>query len=717
MAGLKKHKINESYIYYDFPFDKIYETSRKEASRKKPVFFIHKYFARRTTCNFRLMLLSMLSDKNDDVWEKFYTQCKLDSDTKIRILDPFMGGGTTIYESLRLNALVIGNDLQPISKMVTLAEILPMDKKSLSNDLIKLEKKIGKKIKEYYKTECPCCHHEADVMYNFHTKIIHKDSQKINLFSSHIIALKNQDYVFVCPECFEVVHNHKNKTGELVCPKCHGILNDNNNSNIKHGSVLIDGEWFQLLNLKNKYGYPFESEIVAIEYYCPHCKVHDYKTPSQDDIELYLKACQDFEKEHKKIPDVEIPIGYNTNQIINHGYKKFSDLFNKRQLLCLSLLLDEIEKLEDEKNKFWFIVAFSGMLEMNNMFCRYQANATKISNIFFNHAYVPICMPTENCIWGTTLGTGTFIKTVNKIIKGKQFSENVYDIYADKERSDKIYSGDVVLFDSAPSYDQLSVDKPFITCSNSESLDFIKDKEIDIVLTDPPYSDNVMYSELLDFFHSWLHLSEYAREKLDFYKPLTSKSDEIVVNKFKNKTYESYSDGLKKVYTECCRVLADDGVLAFTYHDKNIAGWKSIYQSLVDSGFQITTTYPIHSESRTGAHTSSKESIAFDMFLVCNKKQVNQSITDEEIMNIVMDKLTLYIKRLNKVEAELTKPDIINMFIALLFSILSTCENDSANGCMRFDKLYNNNQEILKNLEVVNLVEKRIGWWGSLHKI
>ena len=107
MVNLKKHNMNESYIYYDFPFDSIYETSRKEASRKKPIFFIHKYFARRTTCNFRLMLLSILSNRSDDVWKRFYSQCKLSKSDNIKILDPFMGGGTTIYESLRLNANVI----------------------------------------------------------------------------------------------------------------------------------------------------------------------------------------------------------------------------------------------------------------------------------------------------------------------------------------------------------------------------------------------------------------------------------------------------------------------------------------------------------------------------------------------------------------------------------------------------------------------------------
>lgn len=717
MVNLKKHKINESYIYYDFPFDNIYETSRKEASRKKPIFFIHKYFARRTTCNFRLMLLSMLSDKNDDVWKSFYSQCKLPSSDNIKILDPFMGGGTTIYEALRLNANVIGNDLQPISKMVTLAEILPIDKKGLNNDLKILEEKVGNRIKNYYKTKCPHCHETADVMYNFHTKTLTTENEKIKLFSSHIIAVKNKNFIYVCPNCLEVVTSTKNNNDELICSKCQCVLNAENDSNVKSGKVLINGEQISLMSLKNKYGYPFDSDIVAIEYYCPHCKSHDYKTPTIDDINLFQKACDDFNTLHKKIPNIEIPTGYNTNQIINHGYKKFSDLYNKRQLLCLSILLDEINKIENENNKFWFNVAFSGILENNTMFCRYQSNATKISNIFFNHAYVPICMPTENCVWGTTLGTGTFIKTVNKIIKGKIFSENVYDICADSTKSNKIYSNDVVLFDNANTYEELSVDKPYINCSNSENLSFIKDKDIDIVLTDPPYSDNVMYSELLDFFHSWLYLSDYAKKNLGFDSPLTPKLDEIVVNKSKNKNHESYSNGLKAVYTECYRVLKDDGIMAFTYHDKNIDGWKSIYKSLADSGFQITTTYPIHSESRTGAHTSSKESIAFDMFLVCNKKISNLNLDDTEIINTVMKKLTSNIKRLNSINAELTKPDIINMYIALLMSVISTCENDSKKGCKRFEKLYENNKELLENLEVTNLVTKRTGWWASLHKI
>ena len=714
---LEKHNIKNSYIYKDFPFDKIYETSKKEASRKKPIFFLHKYFARRTTCNFRLMLLSMLSNNDEDVWDKFYNQCRLSEKENITLLDPFMGGGTTIYEALRLNMSVIGNDLQPISKFVTLAEILPLDEKRLKEDFKELENKVGEKIKKYYKTQCPCCKESADVMYNFHSKIIKYKNNEISLFSSHIISKRGKDYTYVCPNCNEVVTT-KCENDFLACPKCESIFNLKDDSNVKNGKIKVENEEISLLNLSRESGYPFESRIIAIEYYCPHCKNHGYKTPTKDDEMLYKKACEKFDSlTNKKIPNIKIPDGYNTRQILNHGYHNFSDLFNKRQLLCLSELLKGIEEIKDEQNKFWFLVTFSGILEMNNMFCRYQANAYKISNMFFNHAYVPICMPTENCVWGTTLGTGTFVKTINKILKGKEFSKNIYDIYADNKHSDKIYNGDRVLFNVANDYNELSKEKPLLTNMDSRNLEYINDKSVDIVLTDPPYSDNIMYSELLDFFHSWIYLSDYARNKLGFNTPLTPKSKEIVVNKAISKDYDNYSSGLESVFKECYRVLKNDGVMAFTYHDRKIDGWKSIYKALINSGFIITAAYPIHSESRTGAHTSSKESIVFDMFLVCNKKnEVCENFNEQNLINKIRNTFDKYIIKLNKINAELTNPDIDNIFISQLISKISCMNLNLEEADEVFERIYNRKDEILANTEINNLVGKRTGWWAESHK-
>ena len=145
----------ENAFKADIPFDIMYQPSRKEASRKKPVFFIHKYFARRITANFRMSLLGFISNECDDISKMFYEKSELRED--ITVLDPFMGGGTTILEALRFGCKVIGNDLQPLSLFVTKGLVEDIDETKVKNEVVKLNKNVGERIKKYYKTKCPCC--------------------------------------------------------------------------------------------------------------------------------------------------------------------------------------------------------------------------------------------------------------------------------------------------------------------------------------------------------------------------------------------------------------------------------------------------------------------------------------------------------------------------------------------------------------------------------
>lgn len=718
------HNISSSSLYNpsileDFPFDKIYEVSRKEASRKKPIFFIHKYFARRPTCNFRLALLSLLFEKGTDVWSQFYDSHQLSDKNPLTILDPFMGGGTTIFEALRLGAQVIGNDLQPLSKFVTEAEIRPLDAKKLKEQLSLLENKVGKKIQSYFKTTCPECGKEADVMYNFHVKQAKTCSScKVHdLYSSFIIASKKGTYTLCCPKCNNLF-THDFQNGKATCSRCHFTIDSPNEGFVNHGIFTCPDceETFNLRDLDSSSGYPKKTKIIAQEYYCNHCQSHGYKEFTETDLEIHKKAIQDFSKLKNEIiiPNQFIPEGYNTNQMINHGYKYFKDLFTEKQLLCLGLLLKEIDSLEDEDAKFWFMLAFSASLEMNNTFCRYQHNAYKIANIFFNHAYVPISMPVENNIWGTKLGTGTFLKAVNKIIKGKEFNNHIYDISVKNGKSGKIFSYDKVNANPVTTYEKLTVHNPLITNGDSRKLGHIPDKSVDIILTDPPYGSNVMYSELIDFFHVWLSSTNFGK-KIGFDTPTSPKAEEVIVNHVQNKSFDDYSKGLSEIFKEGNRVLKDHGFLVFTFHDNSLDGWKSVISSLVNSNFQLVAAYPIHSETRTGAHTSAKNSIAFDIFLICKKRMdlPNENISIEEMANQALEMTNHFVKRLNDINAEITIRDIENIFISQFFVHCFKDEDSWEKIGDIMDKI----QEILKQLNEIftdyHIVDKRSGWWSK----
>lgn len=712
------------------PFEDLYQPSLKEASRKKPVFFIHKYFARRITANFRMALLDYIYDDNE-ILQHFYEPSS-EKGKGVTVLDPFMGGGTTVFEALRFGCNVIGNDLQPLSLFVTKALVEPVNEEAVNAAVKHLEKTVGERIRSYYKTTCPCCGKQSDVMYAFHVKKAYTDSQckQHRFFSSFVIAYKKDEFTVVCPECGKL-HKTKFENGRFDCD-CGWVLKSPKDSYIKNGVFECPDchEHKVLTEYGAESGYPFATDIIAIEYYCPHCKSHDYKSPDDEDIFLQNKAHKDFLELESTlpIPQQNIPVGYNTNQILNHGYRKFKDLFNERQLLCLGLLLKGINSIEDKDTQLWLQLAFSGMLEMNNMFCRYQQNAYKICNIFFNHAYVPITMPVENCVWGTKLGTGTFIKTVQKILRGKKFNRNIYDLKTrqisnGRYDSIQVENGDTVQAIPVSDYAKLSCNNPLLHCSDSRNLSFIPDESVDLVLTDPPYGANVMYSELIDFFHVWNYQSSIS-EQIGFTTELSPKINEIIVNPVAGKDFACYQNGITAVLSQCYRKVKDNGYLVFSFHDKSLDSWLAVLESINNAGFVLTKCYPVQSETRTGAHTSGKNSIGIDIMLVSKKisKELTQlTFATDEILNNALvntrNKIIEILDRFRTVSAELTAPDIQNIAIALFFAELPHYHSfDDFSKKSAIGKL----QDLLNNIESVagdfEITKKRNGWWSELYR-
>ena len=213
-------KPKKLYFGAEMPFAEMYQACRKEASRKKPVFFIHKYFARRITANFRMALLGLLSKEGDDIYRQFYEpSCNRKELSQLTVLDPFVGGGTTAFEALRFGCKVIANDLQPLSYFVTKALVEPIDEKRVKAAVKKLEASVGARIKGYYKTTCPKCGKDADTMYAFHVKKAVAENGGIpnRLFSSFVIAYKKDTFTVVCPRCGKA---RSNRLGSSPAPPC-----------------------------------------------------------------------------------------------------------------------------------------------------------------------------------------------------------------------------------------------------------------------------------------------------------------------------------------------------------------------------------------------------------------------------------------------------------------------------------------------------------------
>ncbi|MBC8418552.1 MAG: DUF1156 domain-containing protein, partial [Desulfobacterales bacterium] len=115
-------------IEESFPVVEINRLAIPERNAFKPIYQMHKWFARRASCVFRAILLSAMKPAGTDIMGEFYKDHTNDPDTKgVRILDPFMGGGTTIVEALRLGCHVTGIDLSPVAWFIVKTEVEPVD--------------------------------------------------------------------------------------------------------------------------------------------------------------------------------------------------------------------------------------------------------------------------------------------------------------------------------------------------------------------------------------------------------------------------------------------------------------------------------------------------------------------------------------------------------------------------------------------------------------
>jgi adenine-specific DNA methylase len=138
--------------------------------------------------------------------------------------------------------------------------------------------------------------------------------------------------------------------------------------------------------------------------------------------------------------------------------------------------------------------------------------------------------------------------------------------------------------------------------ASATGLPHLADHSVTAVIVDPPYDDNVQYSELADFFYVWLKRTQGHRRPEWFSTYLCEHDQEAVVNtsRFKKnhaKTKDAKSEArlfyrklMTDSFAECRRILRDDGVLTVMFTHKKQEAWEALFNSLIEAGFTITAT-------------------------------------------------------------------------------------------------------------------------------
>jgi adenine-specific DNA methylase len=646
-----------------FPIERVNEIAEKEGRAKmyyRPIYTMHKWWARRLGCVFRTISLYTLLDDPEKVsvfepghegstlvsygddadgesdldvasllervdmtdpeslWELYPKDVRIEDK---KILDPFMGGGTSLVEASRFGAEVVGNDLNPVAWFVTKKELEAGQTVigELEEAFEQVKDDVADEITQYYKTPCPNGDHDADVMYNFWVKELDCVScgHTVPLFKDYRIAAgryENDDkYNVLCPDCGSVTLVDDWQS-EGVCNDCgHGFVP-------KEGNVSRGGK-YNCPDCGQKYAITdaiqeqggYDLRLYAVEYYCDHCdeagkekSVHKgYKKAIAEDVSLFEEAKEEWgnsEDLHEYSPSEDIPPGHMTserNPVFDHGYSKWIDMFNERQLLAFSKILQSIDQIEDQNVAEYLLLAFSDSLRTNTMMVSYDMGYNKIGDFFRTNSFDPPMYPVENNVWGAAFGRGTFKSSFDMVKTGVEYAA------APTER----YVADGESVKSEP------FSKPVGENSTVHLGDMRKlesKNEFDAVITDPPYYDNIIYSEVADYFYVWLKtLLEGRYEGFD--EDQTPRAESIVANPYLGKGSEDFESELHEAFTSIQKALKDNGVLSFTYHHSDSESWGELLESLCDVGFEVTATYPVTADI---SKFIKGEAVSFDIVVV-----------------------------------------------------------------------------------------------------
>ena len=294
-----------------FPIVDINRLAVPERNAFKPIYTMHKWFARRSSSVFRAILLGAMKPAGTDIMKEFYKDHTNDPDTKGKvILDPFMGGGTTVVEALRLGCKVIGVDLNPVAWFIVKTEVEPVDLNELRAAFDRLAnrtvewsgKPLNETILSLYKTECPeCGNTDADIIYTFWVKSAPCTTGTCNhstpLFSDYIIAQKKPSIRFFpdcqCPKCknkFDWEIDPASLVGNLKlmvnAPKFSaGEGRTSARWSYATGNTVACPWCSEIITPYIKSKKPKRKKIILSILYCPHCEeVWQYRGELPDEV-------------------------------------------------------------------------------------------------------------------------------------------------------------------------------------------------------------------------------------------------------------------------------------------------------------------------------------------------------------------------------------------------------------------------------------------------
>lgn len=542
----------------------------------------------------------------------------------LSMLDPFAGGGSIPFEALRYGFTTIANDLNPVAAIILKATLdFPARfGPALAEDILKWGNIWAKRVKEKLSSFFPKQPGENVFAYLWARTVACPVTGKPIPLSPNWwlskeppVAVKMIAEPGMSEPRFEIVKG----AAALAANPDQGTISRGVARSPWTGET-VDGDYIKAEAQAGRMGQMLYAVVLKVtggfDFRSPN--THDAKAVQDSKIELDKRKSNWATKE--VIPTEPIPDGNKTDEPRRYGEYYWTDSFAPRQLFSLAMFQEGLLELSkdirveipDPIKANAIITYLSTALDKaviyNNHHCRFDPTRG-IRSVFDRHDFAFVWSFAEfdasaNLLPWVIGQVETAYKDIANLLSPAQKS---FVVSAKVTPADKI----------------------IIHQGTASSIEEIEDNSVQNISVDPPYYDNVMYAELADFFYVWLKRSVGHLYPKFLTDELTNKDDEAVANpaRFegmgKNKkelAKQDYERKMAAAFREMHRVLHPDGCLTVMFTHKKVEAWDTLATALINAGFTIQASWPVHTESEHSLHQAKKNAASSTILLACRKR-------------------------------------------------------------------------------------------------
>ena len=582
-----------------------------------------------------------------------------------KVLDMFAGGGAIPLEAMRLGCEVTANDYNPVAwfilkctleypqRLVGKTTPLPrLEQPDVKNgdlaDHVRLWgqwvfKNARKELVQYY----PAIDNKPTVAYLWARTIPCQDPQcgaTIPLLKTLWICKKAEKFLPDTPENrnrpdFLRLKKTKNQTKVVIngkraltlCPdpdtKCVGfeIFAPKNAEEVgkptKSGSKAIcpfpdcgsqqPNDYIKRCGHEGKLG----AQITAVVYQETYGK--EYRLPKEEEIgaaKISMEVLEEVANEIRHgMPNEALPKSDTSGagrafSVPLYGFKKWSDLFTNRQLLALMTYVKWAHAAQREMEKVgyppewleaingYLACVFDRMLAHNSSLIFWRRDSEASRTTFVRYALPMTWDFSESAIPNKV--PGSYQICLDRIIASMETIHRTHTTEAPKC---------VILCQSA---------------TNSIN------RKTDVVITDPPYYDEIPYADLSDFFYVWLRRVIGHQFPANLTQSLTPKINELVQHAGRfdgnnKKAKKFYEKGMTESFQSAYQTLSDHGRMVVVFAHKEPDAWETLVKSMIESGLVVTTSWPIDTEQEGRMRAQGSAALATSLWMVCRKRPAN----------------------------------------------------------------------------------------------